>query len=251
MGEAVVLLSPLASVRTNNTQSDYFPLRRRQGCPLRPLLFALAIEPLSIALRCDPHIICIFRNGVEQRASLYADDLLLYVSNFSVSVPAALSILNSFGAISGYKLNLSKSELCPLNKAAREYPLYSLPFKTTPHNFTYLMIQVTDTFTDLYKANFALLLARVQEDFDRWSVLNLSLAERINSVKMNTLPTFLYLFQCVPIFLPQHFFRKIENSKDTQAIFTETKAAGWNGSTEFEVLLLGCQSENNTILAAF
>lgn len=40
--------SPRASVRTNDTHSSYFTLTRatRQGCPLSPLLFALAIEPL-------------------------------------------------------------------------------------------------------------------------------------------------------------------------------------------------------------
>lgn len=47
--------APQASVRTDNTRSDYFSLHRstRQGCPLSPLLFAIAIEPLAIALRFD------------------------------------------------------------------------------------------------------------------------------------------------------------------------------------------------------
>lgn len=204
--------SPVASVKTNSTQSEYFPLHRstRQGCPLSPLLFVLAIEPLSIALCSNSCLTGIFRNGVEQRVSLYADDLLLYISNFAVSIPTALTILNSFGAISGYKLNLNKSELFPLNRAAHEYPLHSFPFKIAMHSFTYLGIQVTDKFQDLYKANFLSLLTRVREDFDRWSVLNLSLAARINSVKMNTLPKFLYLFQCLPIFLTHGFFRKID-----------------------------------------
>lgn len=69
--------APVASVRTNNIQSAFFPRHRstRQGCPPILFLFALAIEPLSIALHSDPHITGIFRYGVEQRVSLYADDL--------------------------------------------------------------------------------------------------------------------------------------------------------------------------------
>lgn len=204
--------SPLASVRTNNNQSSYFPLYRstRQGCPLSPLLFAVAIEPLSIPLRADPHIKGIVSCGQEQKVSLYADDLLLFITDSSVSVPAALSVLCSFGSISGYKLNLGKSELLPLNKAAREYPLLTLSFKVAQHELKYLGIQVTAKFRDLYRANFTTLLSQVQRSFNRWSVLNLSLAARINSIKMNVLPRFLYLFQCVPIFLPQTFFRKLD-----------------------------------------
>lgn len=40
--------SPKASFHTNDTLSDYFPLGRgtRQGCPLSPLLFMIAIEPV-------------------------------------------------------------------------------------------------------------------------------------------------------------------------------------------------------------
>lgn len=90
----------------------------RQGCPLSPLLFALAIEPLSITLRSNSAITGIVRNCVELKVSLYADDLLLYVSNLSVSIPAALATFQSFGQISGYKLNLSKSVIFPINALA-------------------------------------------------------------------------------------------------------------------------------------
>jgi len=43
---------------------------------------------------------------------------------------------------------------------------------------------------------------------ERCSVLPISIAGKINSVKMNTLPKFMYLFQCIPIFLPNPFFRE-------------------------------------------
>lgn len=49
----VLYSAPQAAVRTNGIISKYFPLQRgtRQGCPLSPLLFDIAIEPLAVALR--------------------------------------------------------------------------------------------------------------------------------------------------------------------------------------------------------
>ncbi|XDV14300.1 hypothetical protein PO909_002470 [Leuciscus waleckii] len=75
--------SPMASVQTNDVLSPPFSLRRgtRQGCPLSPLLFAIAIEPLAIWLRAEEGFKGITRFGVTHKVSLYADDLLLYISN--------------------------------------------------------------------------------------------------------------------------------------------------------------------------
>lgn len=62
--------SPLACVCTNNDYSFYFPLKRgtQQGCPLSPLLFAIAIEPLAVALRSS-QMLGISRGGVEHKLS--------------------------------------------------------------------------------------------------------------------------------------------------------------------------------------
>ena len=117
--------SPKASVRTNSTNSEYFYLycSTRQGCPLSPHLFAIVMEPLSIALQSHPDPCGIITNGVELKAVLHASDLLLLVSDLSRSIPATLSVLHSFSKISGNKLNLSKSEIFAVNRHAKEYPL--------------------------------------------------------------------------------------------------------------------------------
>lgn len=177
--------NPHASVRTNDINSEYFRLSRstRQGCPLSSLLFSLAIEPLAIALRSNPNIKGIIRNGVETKISLYADDPLLSFTDLNCSAPVSINMLNDFGHLSGYKLTFIKSELFPVNSSSFvNVPLGSLPFKFAPHSFTYLGIQVTPKYKDLFAANFTPLLARVKEDFERWSILGLSLVARINCI---------------------------------------------------------------------
>lgn len=111
--------TPKASVRSNNIISDPFPLNRGtwQGCPLSPLLFAIAIEPLVNAVHTDSEVQGIFHAGLEQVSS-YVDDLILFMSNPLVSIPTVLLILESFSTFSGCKLNFSKSELFPVNSAA-------------------------------------------------------------------------------------------------------------------------------------
>lgn len=112
---------PLASVHTNKFRSEYFPLSRatRQGCPLSLLLFPLAIEPLTISLRISLIYTGITRGEREHKVSLYADDLLLFITNPLTSIPNILSILEGFGKVSRYKQIFSKSVLFPINASAR------------------------------------------------------------------------------------------------------------------------------------
>ncbi len=107
-------------------------------------------------------------------------------------------------------MNLSKSELMPLNVAAKSFPLHNLSFKIAQRSFIYLGVHVTDRFGKLFKANFASFLTHTKEDLERWSVLHLSLAAKINSIKMNIVPKLFYLFECLPIFHPNSFFKKLD-----------------------------------------
>lgn len=165
--------SPIAKVQTNSTLSQPFALGRgtRQGCPLSPILFDLAIEPLAIALRNCQGIYGIWRGGAEHRVSLYADDLLLYVSDPNTSLPAALSLLEQFGSISGYKINMHKSELFPLNKEAFNLDYSGIPFQIQEKQFTYLGVVVTRHFKNLLKENFIALLNRISESQNSQNII--------------------------------------------------------------------------------
>jgi len=57
--------------------------------------------------------------GREALISLYADDIILYLRNSERSVPILLDLITSFGALSGYKINWSKSTFMPLSETFR------------------------------------------------------------------------------------------------------------------------------------
>ena len=209
--------TPSASVNTNGIHSPYFPLKRgtRQGCPLSPLLFNIAIEPLAIWLRNQDEFQGITRFGLSHKLSLYADDLLLFISNPTFSLPPVLSILDQFGRMSGYKLNIQKSELFFVNDLARSLPQSIFPFRIAEEGFRYLGVFITSTFRDLYLKNFQPLIDRCKSDLSRWAALPLSLAGRVNLIKMVILPKFLYLFQHIPICLNKSFFVDLDRQFNT------------------------------------
>uniref|UniRef100_A0A671WYD5 Reverse transcriptase domain-containing protein n=1 Tax=Sparus aurata TaxID=8175 RepID=A0A671WYD5_SPAAU len=173
----------------------------RQGCPISPLLFALAIEPLAEAIRSDPRVAGINIGPQKHTISLYADDVLLFLSNPEISVVRIVEIIGTFGQFSGYKINYSKSEAMPLTHHTPWLSSSAAPFRWSPSGFTYLGIHITPSLSGLYKANFIPLIRKIKEDLARWTSLPLSLIGRVNLFKMNILPRLLYVFQMVPVLL--------------------------------------------------
>lgn len=94
---------------------------------------------------------------MEHRVSLFADDLLLCISDPAVLLLPALALFSYFGNFSGHKMNVCKSEFFPINKKARALDLTSFGFKVKCKKFTYLGVTVTRNFKDLFKENFAVL----------------------------------------------------------------------------------------------
>ena len=196
--------NPMAAVITNGYRSDNFPLYRstRQGCPLSPALFALAIEPLAEAIRQDSDIIGINVGEIQHKISLYADDVLLYVLEPETSVPRLVDIITLFGCFSGYKINFSKSLAMPMGSLRdRTGTLPAFPFKWSMTGFVYLGIHITPLFHGMYRANFNPLLDSIRKDLDRWAPLPLSLLGRVSIIKMNILPRLLYPLQMIPLLL--------------------------------------------------
>uniref|UniRef100_A0AAR2INH7 Reverse transcriptase domain-containing protein n=1 Tax=Pygocentrus nattereri TaxID=42514 RepID=A0AAR2INH7_PYGNA len=216
--------NPKASVLTNNTVSKPFTLERstRQGCPLSPMLFILAIEPLAMTIRMRTDLFGIQIGDHEHRLALYADDLIVFLTRLSISIPNLMRQMEIFGRFSGYSINDSKSSMLFLNKDERLTPVIQTPFINAKEGFVYLGVKITPDIKTIVSTNYDPLISEVQESLNKWQIMPISMIGRINMIKMNILPKFLYLFQSLPLPLPKLFFDEL-NSIFTRFIWNNKK----------------------------
>lgn len=104
----MIYSSPQAAVLTNIFRSEYFYTHRgvMQGCPLSPLLFALAIEPLAEAIRAKLTIRSFEIGQLCHKITINADDVLILLTHPEISVPSLIDVIDRFSCFSGYKVNL-------------------------------------------------------------------------------------------------------------------------------------------------
>ena len=205
--------SPTARVQTGHSGSPGFILTRgtRQGCPLSPVLFALSLEPLAQAVRENQDICPITIKGTSHHISLYADDILLYLSDINSSLPHVWNLFCKFGSFSGYKINWSKSILMPLHNASLNLDPSNFPVYLQYNGFTYLGVQMRTSLKQIVKDNFSSVLSKVKKDLNSWSVLDAGLHGRISVIKMNILPRINFSFSMIPLSPPSHFFKDLDS----------------------------------------
>lgn len=121
--------TPTARIRLNCTLIPAFPLSRgtRQGCPLSPLLFVPALDPLVRHLQDEHSQRGLQINTGPLLITLYADDIILYVGQRAANLAPLLSEITRYGTLSGLCTNWQKSEVFPLTDApcgeVEGYPL--------------------------------------------------------------------------------------------------------------------------------
>lgn len=113
----LALYTNTTQIYTSNLLSTPFQITNgmRQGCPLSPLVFNLVMEPLAEHIRSNAKISGITIGKRVHKISLFVDDMILILTNPSLSLQEVQKTLHWFGEVSYYKVNSTKSHILDLS----------------------------------------------------------------------------------------------------------------------------------------
>ena len=102
---------PTANNKLNGEKLKAIPLKSGtlQGCPLSPYLFNIVLEVLAISIIQHKGIKGIRIGKYEIKLPLFADDMIVYISDPKNSTKVLLQLINTFSNVAAYKINSKKS----------------------------------------------------------------------------------------------------------------------------------------------
>ena len=177
----------------------------RQGDPLSPYFFIVAVELLAIAIRKSDDIRGVRIGDTESKVIQHADDLTATLSDVE-SAEALLTLLKHFETCSGLKVNYTKTEAMWIGSCSNETssPL-GLKWRK---NVKALGIHFSYDTAEMTPKNFFEKLKSIQEQIQIWKWRGLSLYGKVTIFKTLLIPKFI----CVASVLctPNEFVRKLK-----------------------------------------
>ena len=182
----------------NSFTTGPFTLSRgvRQGDPLSPYLFIIALETLTIKIRNDDSIKGFKIGGETTKLSLFADDMTCFVRD-KESYASLFAILESFGSCSGLRVNHEKTEILALGNSI-------LHEKDFNNHKVCEIIKILGVYfgydeKQRYDLNFRQTLKSIKKSINMWKWRNLSLLGKIQIIKTFAIPKLMFRASVIPI----------------------------------------------------
>lgn len=196
-------------VMNNGFSTKYFDLRRgvRQGDPLSPFLFIVALELLTINIRNKTDIKGIKIGNEEVKLAAYADDLSIFSADIS-SAENLFKVLDKFYICSGLKINKEKCEAMWIgsNRERQDFPL---DIRWNKDMIKILGIFFSHNSTKMIQKNFDQNIIAIKEVLNIWSMRNLSLIGKICILKSLAISKLIYVSSV--LFTPQNVIKQVNS----------------------------------------
>ena len=100
----------------------------------------------------------------EVKLSLFADDMILYVEDPEDAAKKLLELINEFGKVTGYKINLQKyvAFLYTNNERSEREIQETIPFTIASKRIKYLGINLPKDTKNLYSENCKILMEEIK-----------------------------------------------------------------------------------------
>ena len=158
MCKKIMYSNPRCKIVNNGYFSESFELSRgvKQGCPLSPYLFIMAIEMLVIKIRSNDNIRGLEIQDLKTKVSMYADDSSFMLSPHARSLQCLIEDLDKFSVPSVTKSIYDKCTILHFGslKNTTFTLACSLPIKWADGEVDILGIHITKDINKLSTMNF-------------------------------------------------------------------------------------------------
>ena len=200
-----------SKILQNGHLSETIALGRgcRQGDPISPYLFVLAVELMGEAFRSHPEMSGTIVHGKEHKISQFADDTTLFMKFTERNLRVCMNILNSFFLISGLKINVEKTKAIKFGVTgdSRMTLCEDLNLIWT-QEFTSLgidyNINALDKITDL---NLEFKILEMEKLSSIWNSRNLTLVGKITIIKTLLISKIINILLSLPKPSEEYFIR--------------------------------------------